>query len=84
MFALDASVIVDDIKGRAVFQSRDDCGKRLEVAHAFEGVYDADWNWEIIRALDFAVEELITEEIRIREVEFDLTNLSVWPKDRDR
>ncbi len=83
MFALDASIIVDDIKCRAVFQSGDDCGKGLKVAHAFEGVYDADWNGEVVRALDFAVEEFITEKIRIREVEFDLTNLSVWSKHRN-
>ena len=83
VFALDTSIIVDDVKCRAVFQSRDDGGKGLEVAHALKGVDDADRDGEVVRAFDFAVEEFVAEEVRIGEVEFDLTNLSVWSRHRD-
>ena len=46
------------------------------MTHPLERVDNINWDWKVFVSFDFSKEKFVLEEIRVREVEFNLPTLA--------
>ena len=74
---LNAGVIISESENGRILHGRDNRFKGLEVAHAFKGVDDVEFNGMVFATTDFREEEFVHWKVRVGEVELDLEHQSL-------
>jgi hypothetical protein len=76
LFAAHAGVIFAEIEEGRLTQRLDDGIERLEVAHALERVQNLDLDGIVLASADLLEKELVSGQVAVGEVEFDLARVS--------